>query len=114
MLKLNKYKLKDNKIVTKQKILLIADIHLCEKYNDKILTEIINKVKLIKPNFICLCGDIIDEYRFLEKKENEKNLLNFLNNLAQITTTIITLGSHDYFNLKLKVVLTKQSNIGNN
>ena len=100
MLKVNKYKLESKKIKNKQKILLIADIHLCDDYDEKIISNILEKVEILKPNIICLCGDIIDEFRFFDKKQNEKFLLDFLNNLSKFAPTLITLGSHDYFNLK--------------
>ena len=40
MLKVNKYKLESKKIKNKQKILLIADIHLCDDYDEKIDLEV--------------------------------------------------------------------------
>lgn len=100
MLKVKKYKLINKKINNKQKILLIADIHLCNNYNINILNDIINNVKIQKPNFICICGDIIDEFSVLEKKENEILLLNFLNELSKYAITLLTISSHDYCNLK--------------
>jgi len=100
MLKINKYKLISRKINKKQKILLIADIHLCNNYNIKILSNILNAVKIQKPSIICLCGDIIDEFSFLNKKENQKLLLDFFNKLSKYAITLITISSHDYFNLK--------------
>lgn len=100
MLKVKKYNLINKKINNKQKILLIADIHLCNDYNINILDDIINNVKIQKPNFICICGDIIDEFSVLEKKENEILLLNFLNELSKYAITLLTISSHDYCNLK--------------
>lgn len=100
MLKVNQYKINNNKIKIKQKILLIADVHLWYNYNQKIIDKIIENTKRLNPNFICLCGDIIDQFRYLEEHKNLKTLLNFLNTLASISPTIITLGSHDFFNLK--------------
>lgn len=100
MLHVNKHKIQNNKITRKNKILLFADLHLWENYNDKILSNILVKTKNLKPDIICICGDIIDEFRFLNKAENRKCLMIFFNKLAIIAPTIITLGSHDYFNLK--------------
>lgn len=100
MLKVNKYKLHSSKINSNFKILLLADIHLWENYNQKIIVNILNETKKLKPNIICICGDIIDEFRFLNKIENEQYLMNFLNKLSFIAPTILTLSSHDYFNLK--------------
>ena len=100
MLKINNYKLTSNKITKDQSILLIADIHLWDNYNDELIKNVIEKVSKLKPSIICLCGDIIDEFRYLEKENNEQYLLKFLNDLAAISPTLITLGSHDYFNRK--------------
>lgn len=100
MLKLNRYKINSKKITKQQRILLIADIHLWDNYNPKIINDIISQAQNIKPNFICICGDIIDQFRYLDNNKNLETLLKFLNNLANITTTLITLGSHDFFNLK--------------
>ncbi len=100
MLKINKHKLKSIKIDKKLKILLIADVHLWDNYKENILEDIIKNATKLEPSFICVCGDIIDEFRYLDKKGNEEFLLTFLNRLTLISTTIITLGSHDYFNLR--------------
>lgn len=109
MLKVNKYNLKSIKTNKKLKILLIADIHLCDNYKKDILENIIKKVAKLKPSYICICGDIIDEFRYLDKKTNKDILLNFLNHLANISPTTITLGSHDYFNSRKH----KTNNIAN-
>ena len=100
MLKLNRYKINSKKITKQQKILLIADIHLWDNYNPKIINNIIEQANKLNPDFICICGDIIDQFRYLDDNKNLETLLKFLNNLAAITTTLITLGSHDFFNLK--------------
>lgn len=100
MLKVNKYKIKNKKIYNKQKLLLIADVHLWDNYNFDIIDNIIEQAKKLNPHIICVCGDIIDQFKYLDKKENLDILLKFLNKLANITTTLITLGSHDFFNLK--------------
>lgn len=100
MLKVNYYSLKNEKITEKKRIILIADIHLCDNYCDELITKILDKVRSLNPNYICVCGDIIDEFRYLNIVSNQKYLIRFLNNLASITQTIITLGSHDFMNQK--------------
>lgn len=98
MLKINKHKLKSIKNDKKLKILLIADIHLWNNYKENILDNIIKNATKLKPSVICVCGDIIDQFMYLDKKTNEDFLLKFLNSLTLIAPTVITLGSHDYFN----------------
>lgn len=100
MLRVNKYKIKNKNIYNKQRILLIADVHLWDHYNYDITDNIIEQAKKLNPNIICVCGDIIDQFKYLDRKENLEILLIFLNKLADITTTLITLGSHDFLNLK--------------
>lgn len=100
MLKVNYYYLKNEKVTEKKRIILIADIHLCDNYNDELIIKLLDKVRSLNPNYICVCGDIIDEFRYLNIVSNQKYLIRFLNNLASITQTIITLGSHDFMNQK--------------
>ena len=100
MIRIRKHKIKNEKILNKQKVLLIADIHLWDNYNKKIIEELSIQVQKLKPNIICICGDLIDEFRFLQKEKNKIMLLDLLNNLSEFAPTLITLGSHDFFNQK--------------
>ncbi len=100
MIKINKRIIKSSKIDATTKIVLIADIHLWDNYNEQLIDNLIKNLLKIKPNFICICGDIIDEFRYLNNEENEKHLLKILNTIAHIAPTFISLGSHDFLNAK--------------
>lgn len=100
MIKVKKYKLYSNKIKKKFKILLIGDIHLWDDYNKILINNMIEKAKVLNPDIILICGDLIDEFRYLKKFENEKYLLQVLNKLSNISDVFIVLGSHDFMNQK--------------
>ena len=100
MIKVKKYKLYSNKIKKKFKILLIGDIHLWDDYNKILINNMIEKAKFLNPDIILICGDLIDEFRYLKKLENEKYLLQVLNKLSDISDVFIVLGSHDFMNQK--------------
>lgn len=100
MIKVKKYKLYSNKIKKKFKILLIGDIHLWDDYNKILINNMIEKAKVLNPDIILICGDLIDEFRYLKKFENEKYLLQVLNKLSDISDVFIVLGSHDFMNQK--------------
>ncbi len=100
MIKVKKYKLYSNKIKKKFKILLTGDIHLWDDYNKILINNMIEKAKFLKPDIILICGDLIDEFRYLKKLENEKYLLQVLNKLSDISDVFIVLGSHDFMNQK--------------
>ena len=76
------------------KICLLADIHYYPKYNLNIFKKILHKVKIIRPNYICITGDIID-YNEVLKEKNISYLYNFIIDLSKIAKVIISLGNHD-------------------
>ena len=52
-------------------IVHISDIHYAYKYKNKRLEIIKEKILTIKPNYICITGDLIDEYNITKEKEFE-------------------------------------------
>lgn len=76
-----------------KKICLLGDIHFNLKYNTKILDKIIKNVKINKPDYICLVGDVIDN-SIVETYDISK-LYDFINDLSKIGKVIISLGNHD-------------------
>ena len=42
-------------------IVLISDIHYTNKKDIKHLYKVLNKIKRIRPNYICIPGDLIDK-----------------------------------------------------
>lgn len=74
-------------------IVHISDIHYYNKKCIKRLNKILEKIKKIKPNYICITGDITDESRVY----NEEIFLDWLTKLASISKVIICLGNHEYY-----------------
>ena len=81
-----------DKEISNKKIAIISDIHYYfPGFNIKIFLNIIKQIKKEKPDYICICGDIIDSSNYTELSELE----NFLNQLALTAPIIAVLGNHD-------------------
>jgi len=77
-----------------KRIMLIADIHYYHRYNCKILDGILNKAKEIKPDYICIAGDIFDNQSESEHP-NVKTLYTFFESLSHIAPLLVVIGNHD-------------------
>lgn len=76
-----------------KKIVLISDIHYHSKKDILRLNNILDNIKKLKPNYICITGDITDKSSI-----SDFNLLiEWLNKLANITKVIMVLGNHEYY-----------------
>lgn len=73
----------------------ISDIHF--NINTKInkLNNIKETISNIKPNYIFISGDLIDNKNIVNNKIKIKELVGFLSNLSKIAPVIISLGNHD-------------------
>ncbi len=103
-----KYKIKNNK-KTNIKIVHISDIHFSHAYKTKRLDMLKNKINEIKPNYICITGDLIDIYDVV----NDTNFHEFkrwLNELSKISKIIISIGNHEYIKMT-ETGYTKTENI---
>lgn len=76
-----------------KKIVVISDIHYYNKKDMKKLNKVLKKIEFIKPDFICIPGDLIDEAKIYDKDE----LINWLTNLGKICKVIISYGNHELF-----------------
>lgn len=76
-----------------RKIVLISDIHYENKEDIKKLNYILNNIKKIKPDYICIPGDIINKSQI----DDEKDLINWLKKLSKITKVIISIGNHEFY-----------------
>lgn len=90
---MNKVIFESNKIKKDISIAILSDIHYYEGYNEKILNKLYKQIKNNKPDFICIPGDIVDQTRI--NINNCKPLFKWLENIANISPTIIALGNHD-------------------
>ena len=80
-----------NKDIEDTRIAVFSDLHYYPSYPKEIFTKIINQIKVSKPNFIAIIGDLLDcsDYSDLGP------LKDFLTTLASITTTLVVTGNHD-------------------
>ena len=76
-----------------KKIVVISDIHYYNKKIVKKLNKILDKIKLINPDYICIPGDLIDEAKIYDKEY----LIEWLTNLGKICKVIISVGNHELF-----------------
>lgn len=85
------YKINTNKDVD-FKIVQISDIHFSLNYNMKRLDNIKKNIFDINPDFVCIIGDLIDEY--------DSSIIDvfttWLKDLSSSFKVIIVLGNHDY------------------
>lgn len=77
-------------------IVLLADIH------GKINADIIPKLREIKPNMICIAGDLVNV-----SIKNEPEIVIFLRDCVEIAPTYFSLGNHDYHITKDELALTE-------
>lgn len=89
-IKINNYNLKTKKL-KKLNITLISDIHYYDKKDTIKLKKIVKKIKDLKPDYICIPGDLIDEVNI----KDTDFLYEFLNDLSKINKVIISIGNHD-------------------
>ena len=76
-----------------KKIVVLSDIHYYDKKNIKKLSKVLKKVEFIKPDYICIPGDLIDEAKIYDKDL----LIEWLTNLGKICKVIISVGNHELF-----------------
>lgn len=77
------------------KIALISDIHFDVDYDVLILEKILENLKINKPNYICIAGDIIDNSDLIYNEKVMDQLRNFIKKLSFIASTIVSIGNHD-------------------
>lgn len=86
-----------NKNINK-KIVLISDIHYYSKKDIIRLNKVLDTIRKINPDYICITGDITDK----QTVEDFDLLLNWLNKVSNISKTIISLGNHEFYVNKKK------------
>lgn len=76
-----------------KQIVVLSDIHYYSKKDLKKLNKILEKVKLLNPDYICIPGDLTDEAII----NDEDDLITWLKELSSICVVIIGMGNHDLF-----------------
>ena len=95
-IKIKKIKLNSNKI--SNKIVLISDTHYSSKKDLIKLNNILDQIKKLNPNYICVLGDICDQAKIFD----EEVLIDWFSKLALISKVIVVYGNHDLSNYKKK------------
>lgn len=86
-------------------IVLISDLHYESKSDIIILNKVLDNIKQLKPNYICIPGDIIDNSNI----KDEKDFINWLKKLSNISKVIISLGNHEFRIKKSKEIYSLNS-----
>lgn len=81
-------------------IVLISDIHYYNKKDLIHLNKVLDNIKKIKPNFICIPGDLLDESNI----KDEEYLIKWLEDLSSICKVILSLGNHELYINKSKKI----------
>ncbi len=122
MYKTIKYEIESNRQLI---IAHFSDIHFAKVFNLKKFKQILEKMKNLNPDYICITGDIVDNIG-ITKNNKIKYLINFLNDLSNISKVLICLGNHDtrnyksmtdnkwYLNLNKKIILLNNSKYEDN
>ena len=80
-----------------KKIVLISDIHFYPKYNLKRFNLLYKNIKLEKPDYICIAGDLLDQ-AYVSNTKEINHFYAFIEKLATISEVLLVLGNHDYKN----------------
>lgn len=87
------YDINTNKTLSKDyKIAMIADLHYPTSTNKEDLEMLVNRISNEKPDFVMLCGDIIDENTTPEERIETFQTLGELNKIAKV---FYVYGNHD-------------------
>lgn len=76
---------------TNKRIVLISDIHYYNKKMSSLLENIYLNINSVKPDYICIPGDFIDERNIYD----EEIFLNFLKKIGSICPVVISIGNHE-------------------
>lgn len=74
-----------------KKIVLISDLHYYNKDDLVKLNKVLEEIKFINPDFICIPGDFIDE----AKVHDMDLFLEYLKRLTKISKVVMSIGNHD-------------------
>lgn len=77
------------------KVVHISDIHYGTTINKKELTKVVNKINQLKPDFVVLTGDLLDN-NSNEVENYEKELIDVLSKIECTIGKYAISGNHDY------------------
>lgn len=79
----------------KYKIAHLSDIHFSRIFPRTLFYKIYCNLNKIKPDYICITGDLIDQSSVIEKKNYQNELRYWLQKYSEVAPVIIGLGNHD-------------------
>ena len=83
----------------KKRIVLISDVHYYNKSIIKTLNLVLQEIKKLKPDYICITGDLVDDQNIKDKRY----LIDWIEKLSKISSVLISIGNHEhYYNHVLK------------
>ena len=94
------YNIKSN---INKKIVLISDIHYSSKKDIKNLNIVLDRIKKINPDYICIPGDTIDKSEIKDSVQ----FINWLKKLTKISKVIVSIGNHEFYITKNKFGLNR-------
>ncbi len=93
-IRLNKKDIYTDKQINDTKIVLLSDVHFRNDKYIKRIYNLLNLLKEIKPDLICIPGDFADTLDSIITSEDQ--YLDILKRLSLICKTIMSFGVHDY------------------
>ena len=94
--------IKTDKTNKKIKITFLADLHISKIVNTLKTTALVNYLKIINPDYICILGDIIDKPKVVKNKDKKDQVINFFKDSSLICPVVFIKGNHDLFDMKCK------------
>lgn len=73
------------------RIILLSDIHYFDKRDYGKLDIVLKEIRDLKPNYICIAGDLLDNAYI----NDEDIICNWLERLGHISKVIVSIGNHD-------------------
>ena len=74
------------------KLVVLADVHFYSEKNMKKLNKVLKIVESIKPDYICMPGDLMDSY-FVK---DENLVVEWIKKLSIVANVLISIGNHEF------------------
>lgn len=74
-------------------IILISDLHYKSEKDLERLNSVLNSIKRLNPNYICIPGDIIDKSSI----KDQDLLISWFKELSMISKVFISIGNHEFY-----------------
>lgn len=89
------YTVYSSKISKNYIICLLSDLHITKSVPEKLIRSTIESIKIIKPDYIVISGDMINWPEDLLNEENKQKLEQLFRELSLISPIYFIMGNHD-------------------